>query len=351
MEPRLTVIVPVYNAERYLRQCVDSILMQHFTDLELILIDDGSTDQSAAICDEYIRLDPRIRVLHQENSGRISIVRNQGLSLSRGEYLTFVDADDWIDLEMYAEILDGMSRQDADLGMCSYDCFFEDGTRQNHILAWDDAAVFSGGEIQEKLIPAFIAPINLQGQKQQLEIGSVCRTVFRRVFLEEQQIRFDQRMKYMEDSVFMIQSCSKAKRITIHKHPYYHYRQHTDSQNSLTRRYMPDKYEQRQLYQQAVTSILETIHYLDRVQKQMAWRNCQNVINSFNGLCVPGSPLRWGEKRKQAKYYIADSHLKQSLNQVGYAEFTLTQKMMLFLLKNSFIRTGLIASAFKNKIK
>ena len=93
--PKISVIVPVYKAEKYICRCVDSILAQTFTDFELLLIDDGSPDNSGAICDEYAASDSRVKVFHKENGG-VSSARNVGLDNACGEWITFVDADDWI---------------------------------------------------------------------------------------------------------------------------------------------------------------------------------------------------------------------------------------------------------------
>ena len=100
--PIINIIVPVYNTETYLRRCVDSILAQTFSDYELILVDDGSTDQSGVICDEYSQKDNRVRVIHQTNQG-VSAARNIGVDCSIGEYLTFVDSDDWV-AERFLEV-------------------------------------------------------------------------------------------------------------------------------------------------------------------------------------------------------------------------------------------------------
>ena len=100
--PQISVIVPVYNAEKWLRRCVDSILAQTFTDFELLLIDDGSTDGSPAICDEYAQRDSRIKVFYQKNSG-VSAARNSGLDHARGEWILFVDADDYLYEDVVSE--------------------------------------------------------------------------------------------------------------------------------------------------------------------------------------------------------------------------------------------------------
>ena len=98
----LTIIVPIYNTENYLSECIDSILNQSYKDIELILINDGSTDNSSSICDEYSSKDKRIKVIHIENRG-VSYARNIGLSIAKGEYITFVDSDDFVSNDIYLE--------------------------------------------------------------------------------------------------------------------------------------------------------------------------------------------------------------------------------------------------------
>ena len=109
MVPKISIIVPVYNAERFLYRCIDSILAQTFTDFELLLIDDGSPDRSGEICDEYARKDSRIRVFHKENGG-VSSARQMGIEVARGEYSIHVDSDDWIEEDMlycmYQKVID-----------------------------------------------------------------------------------------------------------------------------------------------------------------------------------------------------------------------------------------------------
>lgn len=110
----ISIIVPVYQVEKYIRQCIDSILAQTFTDFELILIDDGSKDNSGKICDEYAVKDNRIRVIHQKNCG-VAAARNNGIANAKGEYICFVDADDWIDNTMLGHCLSCIKENDADV--------------------------------------------------------------------------------------------------------------------------------------------------------------------------------------------------------------------------------------------
>lgn len=114
MSPVISIIVPVYKAEKFLNRCVDSILAQTFTDFECILIDDGSPDSSPAICDEYAKKDPRVKVIHQKNAG-VSAARNAGLDAALGEWIGFVDSDDWIEKETYEVALNAAVEQNADI--------------------------------------------------------------------------------------------------------------------------------------------------------------------------------------------------------------------------------------------
>lgn len=118
-DKKISIIVPFYNVEPFARRCIDSILNQTYKNLEIILIDDGSPDKCGEICDEYAKRDKRIKVVHQENKGLCS-ARNKGLSLATGEYIGFVDSDDWINEDMYEYLLDGLVKNEADISVCGY---------------------------------------------------------------------------------------------------------------------------------------------------------------------------------------------------------------------------------------
>ena len=125
-KPLLSIIVPVYKVENYLQKCIDSILAQTFTDFELILVEDGSLDGCPALCDAAAAKDARIRVLHQKNGG-LSAARNAGLDVARGEWIGFVDSDDYIAPEMYETLYKAVQSTGADLALCDYAAVDEAG--------------------------------------------------------------------------------------------------------------------------------------------------------------------------------------------------------------------------------
>ena len=112
MKKQVTIIIPIYNTERYLKRCLESVISQTYSNLEIILVDDGSTDNSGIICDNYAKKDTRIRVIHQRNSG-VSIARNVAIDISQGEYIKFVDSDDTMDAFAIEKMISKSSGCDA----------------------------------------------------------------------------------------------------------------------------------------------------------------------------------------------------------------------------------------------
>ena len=128
--PLISVIIPVYNVEKYMHQCIDSVINQTYKKLEIILIDDGSTDKSGQICEEYAKKDSRIVVVHKENGG-LSDARNLGIDICSGEYLTFVDSDDWISHDMVYCLLNNIKATGADISIGQYKKVFDNNYKKS----------------------------------------------------------------------------------------------------------------------------------------------------------------------------------------------------------------------------
>ena len=185
--PKISVIVPVYKAEKYIRRCVDSILAQTFTDFELLLIDDGSPDNSGAICDEYAARDSRVKVFHKENGG-VSSARNLGLDNAMGEWVTFVDSDDWI-VSDYLQLCDSYTNQ--------YNLDF---------LKFD----LGGNYLPEKTYSAIDNTIETMTSEDFMNKSLNCGVPS---FISKKsvgEVRFNELMKYAEDKLFIYQVLSNC---------------------------------------------------------------------------------------------------------------------------------------------
>ena len=134
MNDKISVIVPIYKVEKYLKRCVDSIINQTYKNLEIILVDDGSPDNCGRICDEYAKTDDRIRVIHKENGG-LSDARNAGIDIASGEYLSFIDSDDWVDENFINLLYKNIVENDADIAITGITCVYDDKSEDMYIPA------------------------------------------------------------------------------------------------------------------------------------------------------------------------------------------------------------------------
>ena len=218
--PKLSVIVPVYNTEKYLRECIDSILAQTFTDFELILVNDGSTDGSGAICDEYAKQDERIRVIHQENGG-ITVARKSGVRVARGEYVTFVDSDDWIDKDMYRMML---SWEPVDIVICNMI------RATNESLFEINCCVNSGRYDKQTLIDHFY-PVMLFdfAQCQPAVRPSLCNKLIRREIIRNVINHVADGITYGEDALCSYACMLDAENIHVIDQGLYYYRENPQS--------------------------------------------------------------------------------------------------------------------------
>ncbi len=214
--PRLSIIVPVYNAEPWLRRCVDSILSQTFTDLEAILVDDGSTDGSAGIIDDYTCRDPRIVAVRQDNRG-VSQARNAGLEAARGEFVGFVDSDDWIEPDMYARMVETMG-DGCDLSVCGW--FVND----------EPAKPIGVKPARDLLTREEVCSLYVSIPPRIL--GSCCNKLFRR-----DRIRggFDGRYAICEDNLFLARYSAQIRGARCIDAPLYHIVTRPDSATRIQR--------------------------------------------------------------------------------------------------------------------
>lgn len=203
---KISVIIPVYNTGKYLAKCVNSILCQTYQNLEILIIDDGSEEYTAAVCDELSKKDSRISVFHKQNEG-VSVARNFGIEKATGEYIGFVDSDDWVDNDMYGSMLSVMQKYNADIVYCEMKVISNDkivenegvvGVRRN-VLVFDSRKIYS-----DTLC---------------LIAGSACVALYRNSIVEN--LNFPEKLKFSEDRYFNLQAIAKSGSICYLKRSLY----------------------------------------------------------------------------------------------------------------------------------
>lgn len=222
--PKISVVVPVYNVEKYLPCCIDSILAQTFTNFELILVDDGSPDGCPAICDEYAKRDCRVKVVHQQNQG-VSAARNIGLDMTRGEYVCFVDSDDYISQDLFSTYIFELEQRDLDLIICGFKNFY-DKNKKKSFYELPNQEIFELKDFWK----------NFGNLLNNHILRSPCNKLYRINVIKNNGIRFDTSTQMAEDAIFNSVYYDKIKSLRVCNKPLYNVRIH-DSSSRLTNSY------------------------------------------------------------------------------------------------------------------
>lgn len=204
---RISVIIPVYNSERYLEKCLSSVIAQTYHDLEILCIDDGSTDNSSKILQMYAARDPRINVFSQKNSG-VSAARNRGLELATGEWISFVDSDDELELDMYEILISLAIEHNADIAHCGYKRMCLDGTTKD-VCGTGMLLVQNSAEASKCMLEGTYFS------------NSLWNKLYRRTLFDD--VWFDPSLKINEDVLVNVQVFAKANKLAFIDVPKYHY--------------------------------------------------------------------------------------------------------------------------------
>lgn len=211
----VSIIIPVYNSSQYLERCVDSLLRQSEIDIEIILVNDGSIDGSKAICDRYSMSDKRIIVIHQENAGA-SVARNNGLAVAKGEYITFVDSDDYVDADYIRSMADVMKNTDCDLVITGRTQIKLDGSSNVTI---PPALAMQDDEIREIF----------HNENFDYVRGGPCCKIYKKSIINNNNLSFPKDIHYLEDAIFVLEYIYHSSRVTSLAETHYFYELHPGS--------------------------------------------------------------------------------------------------------------------------
>jgi glycosyltransferase involved in cell wall biosynthesis len=191
MSLKVSVIIPVYNAEKYINQCIESLINQTLQECEFIFINDGSKDESQQIIENYQKLDVRIKLINQENQG-VSIARNVGLRIAKGEYIGFVDADDFIEKKMYEILYTTAKQNDSDVIISNFESEIE-GHKINTKYPFPIEVTLNNDYINEEILPYFLKEDNL---------NTGCNKIYKNKVIRENNLKFPEKVPLGEDGLF-----------------------------------------------------------------------------------------------------------------------------------------------------
>lgn len=304
----VSIIVPVYNAEKYLEKCLDSIVQQTLKDIEIILIDDGSKDGSATICKKYCELDDRFTYYRKENEG-LAAARQDGLERAKGEYIGFVDSDDWLELNMYARMYTVAKQEDADIVFCN--CFVDDDVKNPVDL---EPGSYNINEIGEKILSRTLAGLTSKGANSVIR-WSNCLRIYKKNLIDSHGIKFDRRFRRSQDLPFTFEAtlCS-TKYVSLNDEFLYHNRS-VDNDNSLSRGYTEN-------YWGLINPLIERLYgdierygrveLIEKMHLSTFFFANQGILNECEKSCQP-----FKEKLFNLKMILDDEYVKESLTHIN----------------------------------
>lgn len=239
---KISVIVPVYNKEAYLRECVDSILLQDYRNMEVILVDDASTDDSGRICDDYGRTDARVRVIHKENGGPTAACV-AGMEAAAGDYYMFIDSDDYVEPKMLTEMAAHLAGKPGEIVCCNH--LLEKQKATESVYSTAGPGVYQGEELRTKILARLI------GQEQKVIPLSRCMKLCEKSVFDGNRKYYDYSIRFGDDSNMMYPAFLNSTRVVVMQEAlFYHYRY---VEGSIIHRYDAEIYESMQKLMQCLS--------------------------------------------------------------------------------------------------
>lgn len=322
-EGLVTVIVPVFRVEPYLDRCVNSIVKQTYSNLEIILVDDGSPDRCPQMCDDWAARDRRIRVIHKKNEGQ-GIARNWGMESAEGEYVYFVDSDDYIALDTIEKSYSLAKAQDADIvtfGLCKVS---SSGEIESVTIPTPDKFLYAGGEVQRDFLPDLLAPDTATGKMPNLWV-SASSGIYRLETLRAAKWSFlSERKIISEDTSSILRLYKDIHTVAVLPEACYFYCQ---NQDSFSHTYRADRFEKLKRFYEYCIAECDRLGYVEEVKKRLAHVLISNVIGTLKVIARTDSSA--AQKRKEMNEILSDPEFRDVLCKTDFRRDKLTRRIFL----------------------
>lgn len=347
MRPKISIIVPVYNVEKYLDRCISSLINQSLRDIEIILVDDGSPDRCPQMCDNYAKIDPRLKVIHKKNEG-LGKARNSGIKIAEGEYVTFVDSDDFLDLNAYEHIYNIAKEKKLDTCYFKLCRYYKNGKTEKTKDFSQEIFFLEKREIFQFLLE-MVGPLPSYPYSEKYSM-SVCKAIYSLDQIKKNEISFiSEKEIASEDLIFHLDYLPFSNRVGYLPNNYYYYYVNT---NSITTTYNQKKYERLiKLLELTEVKLKKYFLYKDYYLHYYAQViRVFKVILRFESL----SEISLNEKRKMINSKCCIPLLEKMYSEILISKYSLINRLYLFCMKNKisifFILYYKIKETFKKML-
>ncbi|MDB8558403.1 glycosyltransferase [Turicibacter sanguinis] len=332
MKPKISIIVPIYNCEKYLDVTIISILNQTLKDYEVILVNDGSTDNSLEIANKYQGLDSRIKVLSQANQG-VSSARNYGLSIASGEYIGFIDGDDYVEPEMYMTLYNTAQKYNLDLVISNFEQELE-GKKIVEILNIKSNYTLKKKEILNEVLPKFL---------EDERLNTVCTKIFKKEIIDMYKIEFPLKVPLGEDRIFNINFLSNIDTLMYINYCGYHYR---EVEGSATRNIREKDYFSRALdvYKETIPIIFYKYFEDDYIDEMRTKKFINSVVSYTHIYTKPTKEMSFIKRYRYMKNMINNTYVQDAIRKHAFAIYKDKGRYESLLIK--FIEIGFLPGVY-----
>lgn len=339
MNECVSIVVPVYNVEKYLKRCLNSLINQTYSKLEIILVDDGSKDNSIAICKEYEKKDQRIHVFQKENEG-LGLTRNFGIKKATGTYITFVDSDDYLVLDAIEIMLRRALEMQADVVIAN---FFYGGAVQRIMLP---ERLYQDKEIRDTLVVHMMG--NLANISDSLPYTATAK-LFRRELFEVYNVQFpSERELIWEDLAFSVEIFPLCNRVYITHYPVYHY---CFNENSLTHIYKPDKINLVMILYRYMVSKIKEIDLPIEAKKRLNTNFIGHIRTCIKLEVFYGKQNGYANAKKHVQYICNRDDVQKIIRDYNKEDYSMIQRIYNFFVEHKLVVGVYLLTWIQNKKK
>lgn len=327
MNELISIIIPAYNVQKYISKCIESVISQTYKKLEIIIIDDGSKDNTLKICEEFMKKDDRIKVIHIENAG-VSNARNIGLNNSNGKYISFIDADDFVNEFFCEKMLKALIENNCDVCSCGYNRVYNSKTE---IIVNKNINKITGIQFLNKIFEV------------QSSMGFCHMKLWKKEVLNN--IKFNTNIIVAEDALFCMEVSKNIKEVYILNEPLYNYR---CNENSLVKKFDLN-YVKKYLDAMKVTKEYLKNIGLDESKKFANYISYHILLIVVNYCFNPENPKNSKDRRKELRQICNISEFKNAIQRSEYKGFSISRKVTLFTLKYHLYRVTEMIGKYRQK--
>ena len=323
----VSIVLPIYNVEKYLNRCVKSVINQSYKNLEIILVDDGSPDNCPVLCDEWAKKDNRIKVVHKKNAG-LGYARNTGIENATGEYICFFDSDDYIALDTIEKAYNLATKEESDMVVFGFCYVKANGETGKAVMPHTEKTTFSGEEVQNVFLADLIGPDAKNGKQTDLWM-SAWACLYSLEMIQKASWRFVSEREIISEDVYSLLGLYKyVNRVSVLSEALYFY---CENAGSLTHTYKPDRYNRIKNFYEACYQLAEESSYGADVKERLSYPYLSNTIAAMK--MIVGSDQVKTLKCEQLKQIIDDDTLQNVLSKANIRKEKKTRKLLLVAIK------------------